>query len=89
MEEKATALQVGENVRKHLMHVTVLLALVGLLATARGFAGLVDLISGGEVARPAAAISQSIMALLSAGYVVLAVRSFVLARRQITQPPAG
>ena len=39
------------------------------------------MLSGGEVQRPAAAVSQSIMAMLMGIFVGLCVRSFIEARR--------
>jgi hypothetical protein len=67
--------------RKHAMHVAVLLALLGFLGSARGLVSLPALLTGGEVARPAAVVAQSLTALLCLAFVVLAVRSFIQARR--------
>jgi hypothetical protein len=55
--------------------------LLGLLGSFRGVPLLVAWLSGGEVARPAAAVSQTLMAVACAVFVALAVRSFVTARR--------
>ena len=71
----------NERYRRHAMHMAAGVALVGFLGAARGLMGLVDLISGAEVERPAAVISQSVMALLMAVFVGLCVRSFIAARR--------
>ena len=46
-----------------------------------GLMGLPALLSGSEVERPAAVVSQSIMAILMAVFVGLCVRSFIAARR--------
>jgi hypothetical protein len=67
--------------RKHAMHVAVLLALLGFLGSARGLLQLPALLSGAELERPAAALAQSITALLCVVFVVLAVNSFIRARR--------
>ncbi len=64
------------------MHIAVVAALIGLLGALPGLARLVTLISGGEVLRPAAAVAQSVMAVLMGIYVGLGIRSFVVARRQ-------
>lgn len=66
--------------RKTLMHVAVLLTLIGLAGSASGVIGVMHLISGAEVARPAAAVAQAIMALLCLMHLTLGVRSFVRAR---------
>ena len=63
------------------MHLSVGLALIGLLGSARGIPGVIALASGGEVDRPAAVVVQTVMAVLCAVFLVLAVKSFVDARR--------
>jgi hypothetical protein len=68
--------------RKTAMHVAAALSLVGLAGSARGIPQVIALVSGGEAARPAAAVVQTAMALLCAVFLGLAVRSFVAARRR-------
>jgi hypothetical protein len=68
--------------RKMAMHIAAALSLVGLAGSARGIPQVVALASGGEVARPAAALAQTAMAVLCAVFLGLAVRSFVAARRR-------
>ena len=63
------------------MHVAAVLALVGFLGSARGIPSLITMLGGGEVARPAAAVVQTAMAALCLLFLILAVRSFVQARR--------
>lgn len=70
-----------ENLRKHAMHAAVLLALVGFLGSARGLLQLPALLTGAELARPAAVAAQSVTALLCIVFVGLAVSSFIQARR--------
>ncbi|WP_437732624.1 hypothetical protein [Sorangium sp. So ce1335] len=70
-----------EKYRMHAMHASALVGVLGALGSARGLSRLPALLSGGDVDRPAAVIAQSLMAVLSAGYVALCVRSFVAARR--------
>jgi hypothetical protein len=72
----------NERYRMHAMHGAAVIALIGLLGSIRGVGGGVRLLLGGEVARPAAAISQTLMAILLAVFIGLCVRSFVEARRQ-------
>ncbi len=75
-----------ERLRKHMMHVVAALAVIGFAGSARGLASLVDMLGGQEAARPLAVIMQSIMALLTLGFVILAIKSFVDARRQRSIP---
>ena len=72
----------NEKARKHLMHAAVVLALLGFLGSIPGLIALPALLTGGEVARPTAAAVQSVMAVLCLVFVILAVRSFVQARRK-------
>lgn len=63
------------------MHIIVVVALLGLAGSARGLASLPALVTRpDEVARPAAVLVQSIMAVLCLAYVIVAVRSFIVAR---------
>ena len=68
------------RMRKHAMHAAVVVALLGFLGSVRGLLQIGSVFDG-TAARPAAVISQTVMALLTLGYIVLAVRSFVHARR--------
>ncbi|MBW2459041.1 MAG: hypothetical protein JRI68_31365 [Deltaproteobacteria bacterium] len=73
------------NARRGLwMHLTVVVMFLGLIGTARAVPSLVTLLTGGTVERPAAVVAQVIMALLCLAYVLLSVRSFVVARRTAT-----
>src|SRR4029450_12136145 len=63
--------------RKHVMHATVALALVGALAV---IPRIVSGISAGNAAAPAV-LSQIAMAVILVVYVALGVRSFIEARR--------
>lgn len=79
----------GGKARMHAMHGGAVLALVGALGTARGLAGAIALLGGGEVDRPAAVIAQSIAFLLFLVFLVLAVQSFIAARRAKPEAEAG
>ncbi|WP_437607519.1 hypothetical protein WMF20_42730 [Sorangium sp. So ce834] len=70
-----------EKYHMHAMHASALVGVVGVVGSARGLSKLPALLSGGDVERPAAVVAQSLMAVLSAGYVALCARSFVAARR--------
>ena len=65
--------------RKHAMHAAVFVALLGFLGSARGLLQIGGVFDG-TAARPSAVISQAIMAVLTLGYIAIAVRSFVKAR---------
>jgi amino acid transporter len=69
-----------ERRRKHAIHAAVVVALLGFLGSIRGLLQIGDVFDG-TAARPAALISQAIMAVLTFGYIVLAIRSFIAARR--------
>jgi len=68
-----------ERRRKHAMHAAVLIAALGAIGSTRGLLLLGDVFNG-TAARPAAVIAQSIMAVLTLAYLVMAIRSFRAAR---------
>ena len=65
-----------ETFRKHLMHIAVIFALLGFLLPAGRLLSNV-----GSIGFTAAVLSQVSMALVCLAFVVLAVRSFIAARR--------
>jgi len=67
--------------RKLVMHIAVFLGVLGAAGSARGLSGFMAVLSGGEVERPAAAVAQGIMFILSVAFVLLCVRSFMAARK--------
>jgi hypothetical protein len=71
----------NERYRKHALHLAAALGVVGFLGTTPGLIGLMDLISGTEVDRPTAVVSQAVMGILMAVFVGLCLRSFIDARR--------
>jgi hypothetical protein len=73
-----------ERRRKHAIHVAFVVALLGLLGSVRGLLQIGDVFDG-TAARPAAVVSQAVMAVLTLGYVIVAVRSFIAARRRRPQ----
>lgn len=74
--------------RMHVMHVAVLLALFAIAGSLRGAVKLPALLAG-TAQRPMAIIAQTVMLVLSAGYMALAIRSFVTARRARKQGAAA
>ena len=74
-----------DSLRKHMMHAIVLLALLGFMGTIRGLTMLPAALSGQPLERlPLMIYCQSIMAVLSVGFIILAVRSFIAARKART-----
>ncbi|NLY01008.1 MAG: hypothetical protein GXY83_33375 [Rhodopirellula sp.] len=69
-----------ESFRKHAMHLATLLALLGLIGALER--PVRKLATGAELAWSAPLISQLTMAALCFGFVILAVKSFVDARRR-------
>jgi hypothetical protein len=69
-----------DNLRKHVMHAAVLIALLAFLGTARSLPHLPELFNG-TAEKPAAIITQALNAALSFAFIFLAVRSFIQARR--------
>jgi lysylphosphatidylglycerol synthetase-like protein (DUF2156 family) len=65
-----------ENLRKHLMHAAVLIALLGFILPVGRLASKFS-----ELSLSAAVLSQAAMAFVCLIFVVLAVQSFVAARR--------
>jgi len=69
-----------DNLRKHVMHAAVLIALLAFLGTARSLPHLPELFNG-TAEKPAAIITQAVNAALSLAFIFLALRSFIQARR--------
>jgi hypothetical protein len=61
------------------LYAAMAVAALGFFGSARGLPGLWKLVSGGEVKRPAAAVAQSVMALLCLAFVAWAVAYLVSA----------
>ena len=70
----------NDRLRMHAMHAAVLVALLGFAGSFRGLIGIAKVFDG-TAARPAAIVAQTIMALLTLAYIVVAVRSFIAARK--------
>lgn len=64
-----------ENLRKHVMHAAVLIAVIGFIMTAGRLA-----LKFSELSLTAGVVSQALMAVICLAFVVLAVRSFAAAR---------
>jgi hypothetical protein len=67
----------NEGLRKHLMHAAVIIALLGFLASAGRLVSKL-----GSISYSAAVVSQVSMALVCLLFVILAVKSFIDARRR-------
>ena len=71
-----------ESARKMALHIAMVIALLGLIGTFSGLIKFFALITGGEIARPAAVIAQTIMALLLIFYLVSGIKTFIDARKK-------
>lgn len=67
--------------RKLAMHIAVLVGLLGFVGSVRGLGIAVRMLAGEPAERPAAAIAQAIMAILTLAFTIMCVRSFISARR--------
>lgn len=74
----------SESRRKLMMHIAVVIGVLGVGGTFTGLMKFPTYLSGGELARPEAVLTQAIMCLLSLLYVALCIKSFVDARRAQT-----
>jgi uncharacterized membrane protein len=75
----------NEKYLKHAMHVTALLMLIGFAGTVSGLIKFFKMLGGAETARPAAVTVQAIMAVLCLIFLILAVKSFIDARKNRTK----
>ena len=73
----------SEPMRKHSMHAALLLALLGLGGSFSGLVALIGALSGNMPERMAAAVSQSIMAILCLIFLIAGIKSFVDARKDM------
>jgi hypothetical protein len=71
-----------ESMRKHAMHAALLLAILGIGGSFGGLMGMIGAIGGEMPERPAAAIGQSIMALICIFFLIAGIRSFIDARKK-------
>lgn len=72
----------SESMNKHAMHAALLLAILGLAGSFSGLWSMFSyLLGGAEPARMAAAISQTIMAVLCLLFLILGIKSFIDARK--------
>lgn len=65
-----------ENLRKHLMHAAIVIALLGFIATAGRLVSKL-----GELTYSTAVLAQVSMAVVCLAFVILAIKSFAAARR--------
>lgn len=77
----------AESRRKVSMHIAVVFGVLGIAGTFGGLTKLPTYLSGGELARPEAVLTQAIMCLLSLVYVILCIKSFIDARKAAGAQP--
>ncbi len=71
-----------EHLMRHAMHAAAMLGLLGIFGTAKGLLKGISMLTGTEMERPAAVISQSVMAVLSVVFVALCINSFIQIRKR-------
>lgn len=74
------ALALNPKLKKHAMHGASVIALVGIIGSAPGAIKFLQLITGGDVARPLAAKVQAAMFVICVVFLMLCVRSFLEAK---------
>jgi hypothetical protein len=74
-------LGLNEKYLKHAMHGAAVLTLLGFAGTVGGLIKFFKMLGGAELERPAAVIVQALMAVLCLVFLVLAVKSFIDARK--------
>lgn len=74
-------LGLNEKYLKHTMHGAAVLTLLGFAGTVGGLIKFFKMLGGAEMERPAAITVQALMAILCLIFLVLAVKSFIDARR--------
>ncbi|MGM0506846.1 MAG: hypothetical protein ACQER4_06635 [Bacteroidota bacterium] len=77
----------NESMRKHAMHAALLLAILGLAGSFGGLISVFGALGGAPIERPAAAFSQSLMALLCIFFLILGIKSFRAARMDDSSEP--
>ena len=75
----------NEKYLKHAMHGAAVLNLLGFAGTLGGLIKFFKMLGGAETARPAAVTVQAIMAVLCLVFLILAVKSFIDARKNRTK----
>jgi hypothetical protein len=70
-----------ETLRKHVMHVSMVVALLAIGGTFRGIVALFSWLGGTPPARPMAVVAQAITAVLCLILLIGGIRSFIAARR--------
>lgn len=74
-------LALNEKYLKHAMHGAAVLVLIGFAGTVSGLIKFLKMLGGAETARPAAVTVQAIMAVLCLVFLILAIISFIDARK--------
>jgi hypothetical protein len=74
-------LGLNEKYLKHTMHVAAVLMLLGFFGTIGGLIKFFKMLGGVQPERPAAVTVQAIMAVMCLVFLILAIKSFVDARR--------
>lgn len=79
--ELCGVLALNPAMKKHAMHGASVLALLGVVGSARGLPAFFAILSGDQVARPLGALVQGTMFAICLIFLVLCIRSFRAARK--------
>jgi hypothetical protein len=80
------ALARQESLRKHAMHAAAVVGLLGFLGPLRVLPQMLRLLGGQDVPHRAAVLDQLAMMVVCGVFLVLCIRSFVMARRARARP---
>lgn len=78
-------LGLNEKYLKHAMHGAAVLMLLGFAGTVGGLFKFFKMLGGAELERPAAITVQAIMSILCLVFLILAIKSFIDARKNRTK----
>lgn len=70
-----------ESLHRHMMHAIMAVAILGFIGSVAGIIKVLQMLGGAELARPAAAISQTIMSLVCLIILIPGIKSFINARK--------
>lgn len=75
-----------EHLHRHMMHGVMAFALLGFLGSVAGVVKVMQMLAGQDLARPAAAISQTVMAVICLVILIPGIKSFITARKNRVDP---
>ncbi len=70
-----------EDWRRHIMHAAAVLSVLGIIGSIGGLISLIGVLFGAEFEESSGSIARAIMAIFLIGYLIMAVKSFIEARK--------